>query len=134
MRLKVQITALLAFGWAPMLSAQDRELSFYEKQAQKDAQHEQLMVFSSTEDEKDFWNDQTSYENDLKAHDNICYHSYMKAKQSAYSDHAQSCGNSCSHSDYYYHRASIYFTYKNELDISKEVIVNSPQIASPHIL
>lgn len=134
MKIKVQITALCVFGLITMMSAQDNELSFYQKLAQKDAHNEQLSVFFSMEDEKDFWKDQTSYENDLKAHDDRSYHIYMKAKQSAYSEHAQSCGDNCEHSDYYYHRASIYFTYKNELDISNEIIVNSPQIASPRIL
>lgn len=134
MRLRVQIVALFALGVITKISVQDNEIPFYEKQARKDAQHEQLSVFFSMEDEKGFWKDQTSYENDLETQDNASYHIYMKAKQSAYSEHAQSCGNHCEHSDYYYQRTSLYFTYKAKQDILKEAIVEAQQIASPRIL
>ena len=80
MRLRVQIVALFALGVITKISAQDNEIPFYEKQARKDAQHEQLSVFFSMEDEKDFWKDQTSYENDLETQDNASYHIYMTAK------------------------------------------------------
>jgi len=46
MRLRVQIVALFALGVITKISAQDNEIPFYEKQARKDAQHEQLSVFS----------------------------------------------------------------------------------------
>ena len=134
MRLKVQITLLFALGFFYTVSAQDGELSFYEKQAQKDAQNEQLSVFFSLEDEKDFWKDQKGYEKDLKTKSPLAYGAYMKAKKAAYSSHAESCKNDCTHSDFYYQQASFYFTYNGEQNILEEVIAETVQIASPRIL
>ncbi|MCR9226715.1 MAG: hypothetical protein NXH90_04745 [Flavobacteriaceae bacterium] len=133
MRLRVQILVLFALGAITNIFAQDNEISFYEKQARKDAQHEQLSVFFSMEDERDFWKDQSGYENDLETQDNASYHIYMKVKQSAYLGHAKSCGNHCGHSSYYYQRAGLYLTYNAKQDISKETIAEVRQIASPRI-
>nr|WP_297786850.1 hypothetical protein [uncultured Allomuricauda sp.] len=133
MRLKVHITVWLTLGLAAMAWGQKGEVPFYEKQAWKDAHQEQSTTFSSLEDEKDFWQDQNRYEKDLKTKDNIAYNIYMTAKRKAYSEYAETCGNDCRHSDYYYEQASKYFTYKESENFSREAIGASVQVASPRI-
>ncbi len=133
MRLKVHITVWFTLGLAAMASGQEKDIPFYENQAWKDAHQEQSTSFSSLEDEKDFWQDQNRYEKDLKTKDNLAYHSYMIAKRAAYSKHAETCENHCTHSDYYYEQASIYFTYKNNENFSREAIGTLVQVASPRI-
>ncbi|MBR9853157.1 MAG: hypothetical protein GYB37_01070 [Algicola sp.] len=133
MRLKVHITVILTLGLATIASAQESDASFYEKQARKDAHQEQTIIFSSTEDEKDFWKDQIRYEEELKTKNLIAYQVYMNEKREAYSKHAHSCNNQCTHSDYFYEQASIYFAYKNNKNFSKEAIGAIVQVASPRI-
>ncbi|AEM70674.1 hypothetical protein Murru_1634 [Allomuricauda ruestringensis DSM 13258] len=133
MRITTLLAVLFALGLATVVSAQDNTVSFYEKQARKDAQLEQSSTFSSLEDEKDFWYDQARYEKDLKTQDSKAYNIYMKAKRLAYSEHAESCKNQCIHSDYYYKQASFYFTYKDNQNLSKEAVGEIVQVASPRI-
>ena len=133
MRVATPLMVLFALGLATMVSAQDNTVSFYEKQARKDAHLEQTSTFSSLEDEKDFWNDQIRYETDLQNQNSAAYKVYMDAKRMAYSKHAQACDNNCVHSDYYYQQASFYFTYKANEHYSKEIIGAIVQVASPRI-
>lgn len=133
MRLKVHITVLLTLGLATIAWAQENTVSFYKDQARKDAHLEQTSTFSSLEDEKDFWNDQVHYENDLKNQNNVAYKIYMDEKIKAYSNHAEACNNNCTHTDYYYQQASFYFTYKDSENNSKEAIGTIVQVASPRI-
>ncbi|NDV17182.1 hypothetical protein GO009_14245 [Muricauda sp. TY007] len=134
MRITTLLTVLFALGLATVVSAQDNPVSFYEKLARKDAQLEQSSTFSSLEDEKDFWYDQVRYEKDLKTQDSKAYNIYMNTKRAAYSEHAESCRNQCTHSDYYYQQASFYFTYKSNQSLSKEAIGTIVQVASPRSL
>ena len=133
MRITTLLTVLFALGLATVVMAQDYTVSFYEKQARKDAQNEQSAVFYNVEDEKDFWYDQVRYEKGLKTQNSKAYHIYMKAKRSAYSKHAEFCENQCTHSDYYYQQASFYLTYKDNQSLSKEAAGEIVQIASPRI-
>lgn len=133
MRLKVHITVFLALGLAAIASAQENDLSFYENQAKKDAYKEQTAIFLNVDDEKDFWQDQVRYEKELKTKNRLAYQVYMTSKQEAYSKHAHSCNNQCTHSDYFYEKASIYFTYKDNENISKGAVGSIVQVASPRI-
>lgn len=133
MRLEVHITVWFTLGLAAMAFGQESNGSFYEKQAWKDARQEQSTTFSSIEDEKDFWQDQNRYERDLQTKNKLSYNSYMNAKRNAYSEHAETCGGHCTHSDYYYQQASVYFTFKNNGNFSRKAIGTIVQVASPRI-
>jgi len=133
MRVQTLLTVVFILVLATIVSAQENELFFYEEQAQKDAHLEQTSTFSSLEDEKDFWNDQVRYEDDLKNQNSKAYKVYMNQKIKSYSEHAEACNNHCTHSDYYYQQASFYFTYKDNENSSKETIGTIVQVASPRI-
>ncbi|MDF0707814.1 hypothetical protein [Flagellimonas okinawensis] len=132
MRLKVHITLFFTLALAAMGMAQEGKDSFFRKQALKDAIREQSATYATLEDEKDFWQDQNQYEKDLESKDKDSYTVYMNAKRSAYSEHAELCGDHCTHSDFYYEQASYYFTYIGDKNFTKEAIAGSiVQVASP---
>ncbi|MFN3138036.1 MAG: hypothetical protein ACE37L_10140 [Allomuricauda sp.] len=133
MRLQIHIAIWFTLGLATIGTAQNSNLSFYKELAQKDALREQTIAFSNIEDEKDFWNDQIQFENDLRVQNVAAYQVYMNEKRVAYSNHAEECKNGCTHSDLYYQQAGFYFTYSDDTILTKEAVGTVVQVASPRI-
>ncbi|MHA7865428.1 hypothetical protein [Flagellimonas marinaquae] len=133
MRLQIPIAIWFTLGLATASMAQHNGLSFYQGLARKDALREQTIAFSNIEDEKDFWNDQIQFENDLKIQNLRAYQVYMNEKRVAYSNHAEECKNGCTHSDLYYQQAGFYYTYSDDTILTKEVVGTVVQVASPRI-
>ena len=83
--------------------------SYYQKRALEDAKYEQQFTAEVKADEEAFWQDQKTYEDNLKRKDRKAYGAYMKSKKDAYANHYYHCNSHCHHSDYYYHHASFYY-------------------------
>ena len=133
MRLQIHIAIWFTLGLATASIAQHNGLSFYQELARKDALREQTIAFSNIEDEKDFWNDQIQFENDLRVQNVPAYQVYMNEKRMAYSKHAEKGKNDCTHSDFYYKQAGFYFTYSDDTILTKEAVGTVVQVASPRI-
>ncbi|SFR34571.1 hypothetical protein SAMN04490243_0852 [Robiginitalea myxolifaciens] len=89
-------------------------LSFYFRQGQNDATLEQTLVFSSEQDELDYWKDQRAYERALLDKDIQEFTTYILAKQLVYSAHKHSSTKACAHGDYFHLRASYYAQFVSE--------------------
>lgn len=89
-------------------SNQDKQ-SYYEQRAKEDAAYEQSLASKEIDDEETFWEDQKTYEKDLKKRDKKAYKAYMKGKRDAYKEHQSHCNNHCHHSDYYHHYTTVYY-------------------------
>lgn len=87
------------------------EVSAYVSLAMRDAEHEHELMFTSTGDEADYWNDQRSFEQKLLEHNPALYRGYLQGKKISYLDHGKTCGSACGHGDFYYRQASLYLQY-----------------------
>lgn len=90
------------------------DLSFYFRQGQNDATLEQSLVFSSEQDELDYWKDQRAYEQALQERNKREFTAYILAKQLVYSAHDHSSTKACEHGDYFHLRASYYAQFVSE--------------------
>ena len=89
-------------------------LSFYFRQGQRDATLELGLVFSSEQDELDYWKDQRAYERELYKQNVRQYTAYLLAKQTIYASHSNQSSDSCEHGDYFHLRASFYSQFTTE--------------------
>lgn len=112
--------------------------SYYQKRALEDAKYEQQFTADSKADDEIFWEDQKTYEKNLKRNDKKAYRAYMKGKKDAYASHYEHCDNHCHHSDHYYHHASFYYygysnnyynnRYNNRSTVNTRVRVSTPSV------
>lgn len=102
---------LIILGFSSMISAQNEtasketkedKMSYYEKRALEDAKYEQQFQADNKAEEETFWEEQKSYEKELKRKDRKAY---MKGKRDAYAEHY----DHCHHSEHYYHHATFYY-------------------------
>ena len=90
------------------------KMTYYQKRAKEDAVYEQRFEAASEEENEAFWDEQESYEKDLKKRDRKAYRAYMKGKRDAYQEHYEHCDSHCHHDAHYYHHASFYYYgYRN---------------------
>lgn len=87
---------------------------FYELLAQKDAQYELSHIFTSDDDERDFWRDQKSFENALALKDKIAYKYYLKHKAKFYLNHKSECIPNCFHSELFIKNVTFYMKLYKE--------------------
>jgi hypothetical protein len=83
----------------------------YQALAMRDAEYEHRLVFTSSVDEADFWDDQRVFEQKLLERKPANYMSYLQAKKESYLKHGETCNSVCGHGDYYYRQASFYMQY-----------------------
>lgn len=111
--------------------------SYYEQRALQDARYEQEFNAETKAEEHVFWEDQKTYEKDLKQRDRKAYRAYMKGKKNAYASHYEHCDAHCHHSPYYYHHASFYYygyndyyyqRYPQRSTINTRVNVQTPRV------
>lgn len=95
--------------WAQATGQEQEKLSYYEQRAREDAQYEQSLAMENEAAESDFWNEQKSYEKELKKRDRKAYRAYMKGKRDAYAEHYEHCGHHCNHGRHYYSQATFYY-------------------------
>ncbi|MBJ6368315.1 hypothetical protein [Snuella sedimenti] len=118
------VALLVAFVFSSIICAQEAETSnelkatsetkvdktsYYEKRALEDAKYEQQFKADNEEEELAFWEDQKTYEAELKARDRKAYRAYMRRKRKAYAEHYGHCDHHCHHSGHYYHHATFYY-------------------------
>jgi len=141
------IVFIIALNFAFTMNAQGPEktndtlidkASYYEKRAEEDAKFEQQFSAKSKVEEETFWEDQKSYENNLKKEDKKAYRAYMKGKKDAYANHYEHCNHQCHHSDYYYHHASFYYYrydgyYYERYPRSRSTIRTNVRISTPSV-
>ncbi len=112
------------------------KLSYYEQRAKEDATYEQSFTADDPEDEEDFWEDQKTYERNLKKRDKKAYKAYMKGKRAAYAEHEAHCDNHCHHSEHYHYHASFYYhdhnnyyrSYPSRTTIGAGVRIGAPRV------
>ncbi|MBP0904408.1 hypothetical protein ACFSKN_12415 [Mariniflexile gromovii] len=141
------IVFLIVLNISYLANAQDTEISnktsidkesYYQKRAEEDAKFEQQFSAKTKAEEESFWEDQKSYEENLKKNDKKAYKAYMKGKKDAYANHYEDCNHHCHHSDYYYHHASFYYYRydgyhyerypRNRSSMSTNVRVSTPSV------
>ncbi len=93
--------------WAQEERIMDVE-TFYALLAQKDAQYELSYSFTNDDDERDFWKDQKSFENELALKNKTAYQFYLKHKAKFYQNHTMDCASNCLHSELFINPASLY--------------------------
>lgn len=107
-----------ALGFSCLINAQDSEnskdsstdkKSYYQKRAEEDAKFEQGFIAKTEAEEERFWEEQKTYENDLRQRDKKAYKAYMKGKRDAYANHYEHCDGHCHHSEHFYHHASFHY-------------------------
>ncbi len=108
-----------------MLQAQQavsegEESRFFEELARGDALQEQYLRWTDEEDQQDYWNDQKSFEVDLKKYKYKTYLSYLKGKCEAYSSHQSECSVRCGHGSYYYLQAAFYGQFNTD-DLTQQL-------------
>ena len=92
---------------------------FYASLAKKDSTYELNHIFTSPEDERDFWKDQKTYEAALALKNSTAHQYYLKHKAKHYRQHKLVCSSECMHSETNKQHTSIYF---NSEDASLEGI------------
>ncbi len=97
------------FLWAQVTGPDQEKLSYYQQRAREDAKYEQSLAIGNDAEESDFWEEQESYEKDLKKRDRKAYRAYMKGKRDAYAEHYEHCGHHCNHGRHYYSHATFYY-------------------------
>ena len=84
------------------------DVSVFEQRAQEDAKMEQILQFSSVDDELDYWTDQLDFEKTLKKTSYKGYLTYIRSKKAAYVLHEITCNELCRHGELYYRQALFY--------------------------
>ena len=85
----------------------------YEVLASRDAEYEHSLVFTTSVDEADYWNDQRAFEQKLLERNPANYRSYLQGKKKSYLRHGETCSSQCGHGDYYYRQASFYMQHNS---------------------
>ena len=104
-------TLISNFGFSQenkLETKKETKASYYEGRGKEDAAFEQSLKSESKQEEKEFWENQKEYEQDLKRNDRKAYRAYMRGKRDAYAEHHEYCGYSCHHSDHYYNHCRLY--------------------------
>ena len=101
----------LAPIWAQGPSGNSTHKEPYAALASRDAEYEHRLVFSTSVDEADYWNDQRVFEQQLLERSPGNYRSYLQGKKNSYLKHRETCGVQCGHGDYYHRQASFYMQY-----------------------
>ena len=101
----------LAPLWAQKPSEGATHFEAYATLASRDAEYEHGLVFLTSADEVDYWNDQRVFEQKLLERSPAFYMNYLQGKKQAYLKHRETCDTKCSHGDYYYRQASFYMQY-----------------------
>jgi hypothetical protein len=84
---------------------------FYADLAKRDALQEQNLVFTYSEDYKDFWQDQNNFEVLLNQHNPKAYKIYISEKAKAYNAHQLGCDANCKHDKNYLSKKAFYASY-----------------------
>lgn len=105
------LCCLMSFGW---MRAQKDQLSFFSGMGQADGVYEQAVLFSTEQDELDYWKDQRAFELALLRQNPGAYRIYLEAKHQVYAAHRHLCGPTCKHGDYYWLQASFYIQFGPE--------------------
>lgn len=111
---------VLLFCTPVFLPAQHEDLAkdvpiFFQELAKEDALHEQSLRLTDEEDQADYWNDQHSFEAQLKKFSYKTYLSYLKEKTMAYTAHEQECSATCGHGTYYFRQAEYYKQFNSNV-------------------
>jgi|GEM_PF-2897868 len=110
--------------WAQEERIMDTEM-FYALLAQKDAQYELSFNFTSDDDERDFWKDQKSFENELALKNKTAYQFYLKHKAKFYRNHKLDCAPNCLHSELFIKHALVYMkSHKENVYLEGIALVN----------
>lgn len=95
--------------------AEKDESLFFEELAKEDALQEQYLRLTDEEDQHDYWNDQNSFEAELKKYNYHTYLSYLKVKTEAYAAHELECSAACGHGAYYFSQAEFYKQFTGDV-------------------
>ncbi len=118
MKLKgiIAMCFLLSFanwGFGQGVDIVEQNLEFYRQMALNDAHMEEDLVFSSEEDEADYWKDQFRFEKELKEKEYSAYKNYIHYKRIAYLEHQSECDIAENHGNGYLAQANFYASQGN---------------------
>ncbi|WP_111309079.1 hypothetical protein [Confluentibacter sediminis] len=110
--------AFVALCFSITLMAQESEVSsetsldktsYYRTRAMEDAKFEQEFEAQTADEEKAFWDEKKTYEDELKKKDKEAYQAYVQGKKDAYKEHYDYCDDHCHHGEHYYTYATVYY-------------------------
>lgn len=102
------LLSLSYWGFGQGTEFVEQNLEFYRIMALNDAQMEEDLVFSSEEDEADYWRDQFQFEKELKEKEYSAYKNYIHFKRIAYLEHQSECEIAENHGKGYLAQADFY--------------------------
>lgn len=105
------ITVLTLMSYSGHTQGTETDIAFfefYESIALRDAQLEATLVFTSEEDESDYWKDQLNFEKRLKKELYRAYKTYIFFKRKAYQEHQKECDIVAYHGNGYNTKALFY--------------------------
>ena len=102
------LLSLSYLGFGQGTATAERHLEFYRVMALNDARMEENLVFSTEEDETDYWKDQFRFEKELKEKEYSAYKNYIHYKRIAYLEHQSECEIAENHGKGYLAQAHFY--------------------------